>query len=47
MPSVIRADNDPELISGRLMEWAAKHQIHITHIQSGKPQLDAYVNRAL
>ena len=25
---VIRADNGPELISGRLMEWAVKHQIH-------------------
>ncbi len=31
-PSIIRADNGPELVSGRLMEWAAKHQIYITHI---------------
>ena len=30
--SIIRADNGPELISARLMEWAAKHQIYITHI---------------
>jgi putative transposase len=44
-PSVIRADNGPELISGRLMEWAAKHQIHIQHIQPGKPQQNAYVER--
>ncbi len=28
-PAFIRADNGPELISGRLMEWAAKHQIYI------------------
>ena len=35
-PSIIRADNGPELISGRLMEWAAKHQIHIQHIQPGR-----------
>lgn len=44
-PCVIRADNGPELISARLMEWAAKHQIHITHIQPGKPQQNAYVER--
>ena len=44
-PSIIRADNGPELVSGRLMEWAAKHHIHITHIQPGKPQQNAYVER--
>jgi putative transposase len=27
------------------MEWAAKHQIHIQHIQPGKPQQNAYVER--
>jgi putative transposase len=31
-PSIIRADSGSEFISGRLMEWAAKHQIHIHHI---------------
>ncbi len=36
-PGVIRSDNGPELIGGRLMEWAVKHQIHIAHIQPGKP----------
>ena len=35
----------PELVSGRLMEWATKHQIHIQHIQPGKPQQNAYVER--
>ena len=44
-PSVIRADNGPELISGLLFAWAAKHQIHIQHIQPGKPQQNAYVER--
>ena len=44
-PAVIRADNGPELISGRLMEWAVKHQIHIQHIQPGKPQQNTYVER--
>ena len=32
----------PELVSSRLMEWAAKHQIRI---QPGKPQQNAYVER--
>jgi len=27
------------------MEWAAKHHIHITHIQPGKSQQNAYVER--
>jgi len=44
-PCVIRADNGSELVSSRLMEWAAKYQIHIQHIQPGKPQQNAYVER--
>ena len=44
-PSVIRADNGPELISGLLLAWAAKQNIHIQHIQPGKPQQNAYVER--
>ena len=45
-PTVIRADNGLELISARLMEWVAKHQIHIQYIPSpGKPQQNAYVER--
>jgi putative transposase len=32
-PSVIRADNGPELISGKLMGWAAKYQIQIQQIK--------------
>ena len=27
------------------MEWAAKHQIHIQHVQPDKPQQNAYVER--
>ena len=44
-PTVIRADNDSQLVSVRMMEWAAKPQIHIAHIQPGKPQQNAYVER--
>ena len=35
----------PELVSSRLMEWAAKHQIYIQHIQPGKPQQNAFIER--
>jgi len=35
----------PELISGRLMQWATKHQIEMTYIQPGKPQQNAYIER--
>jgi putative transposase len=44
-PYVIRADGGPELISGRLMEWVAKHQIHMQYIQLDKPQQNAYEER--
>jgi putative transposase len=42
---VTLVDNGPELVSPRLMEWAAKHQIHIAHIQLGNPQQNARVER--
>ena len=45
MPCMIRADKRQDLIVGRLMEWAAKHQIHIQHIQPEKPQQNDYVER--
>ncbi len=44
-PTVIRADNGSQLVSVRMMEWAAKPQIHIAHILPGKPQQNAYVER--
>ena len=44
-PEVIRCDNGPELISGKLMAWAAKRGIEIAHIHPGKPQQNAYVER--
>ncbi len=44
-PSVIRADNGWELASARLMEWGTKYQIHIAHIQPGKPQQNTYVEQ--
>jgi putative transposase len=44
-PGSIRVDNGPEYISGKLLAWAAKLQISICHIQPGKPQQNAYVER--
>jgi putative transposase len=44
-PAVIRCDNGPEYISGALLNWAAQQQIQIDHIQPGKPQQNAYVER--
>jgi putative transposase len=44
-PMNIRVDNGPEYISGKLLAWAERHQISICHIQPGKPQQNAYVER--
>ena len=44
-PDVIRVDNGPEYISGTLMTWAQQRGIALQHIQPGKPQQNAYVER--
>jgi len=44
-PQIIRVDNGPEYISGKLAAWAAKRGIHIQYIQPGKPQQNAYIER--
>ncbi|KRA51524.1 transposase [Pseudoxanthomonas sp. Root630] len=44
-PKVIRCDNGPEYISGALLGWAERQGIRIEHIQPGKPQQNAYVER--
>jgi len=44
-PQVIRCDNGPEYISATLLNWANARSIHIEHIQPGKPQQNAYVER--
>ncbi|CCG41131.1 transposase [Magnetospirillum molischianum DSM 120] len=44
-PRTIRVDNGPEYISGTLMKWAETHGIGLQHIQPGKPQQNAYVER--
>lgn len=44
-PLIIRVDNGPEYISGKLMVWAERMGIHIQYIQPGKPQQNAYIER--
>ncbi len=44
-PQVIRVDNGPEYISGTLMAWAEKRGIWLEHIQPGKSQQNAYIER--
>ena len=44
-PAAIRCDNGPEYISAALLNWAAQQGIRIEHIQPGKPQQNAYVER--
>lgn len=44
-PKKIRVDNGPEHVSGTLMEWAEHSGIDLPHIQPGKPQQNAYVER--
>ena len=44
-PQVIRCDNGPEYVSATLLNWASCQGIRIEHIQPGKPQQNAYVER--
>ena len=44
-PKTIRVDNGPEYIRSKLLEWAEKQGIAIQHIQPGKPQQNAYIER--
>lgn len=44
-PKAIRCDNGPEYISSIIIEWAESQGIRLEHIQPGKPQQNAYVER--
>ncbi|MCF1496260.1 IS3 family transposase [Agrobacterium vitis] len=44
-PFAMRVDNGPEYVSGKLMEWAETQGMALSHIQPGKPQQNAYVER--
>lgn len=44
-PLAIRSDNGPEYIGNTLANWAEQQGIRIDHIQPGKPQQNAYIER--
>ena len=44
-PLAIRCDNGPEYISATLLHWVSSQGIRIEHIQPGKLQQNAYVER--
>ena len=44
-PGSIRVDNGPEYVSDSLRHWAAERSIVLQHIQPGKPQQNADVER--
>ena len=45
LPKQLRVDNGPELISARLLDWCEVQNIDVIHIQPGKPQQNAFVER--
>lgn len=45
-PKAIRCDNGPEFISHEFVRWAKGRGIRIEYIQPGKPQQNAYIERA-
>lgn len=44
-PEAIRCDNSPEYISGTLITWGKGQGVRIEHMQPGKLQQNAYVER--
>jgi putative transposase len=44
-PQALRMDNGPELIAEVLMEWCREHDVKPLHIQPGKPDQNAFVER--
>ena len=44
-PKQLRMDNGPELISEKLIQWCEQHHVKMIHIQPGKPNQNAYIER--
>ena len=45
VPDVLRLDNGPEFISQALSDWCDDNGVRIQHIQPGKPNQNAYIER--
>jgi len=44
-PKAIRCDNGPELISKVLEDWCTENDVELRHIQPGKPNQNAFIER--
>lgn len=44
-PLALRVDNGPELISEAFMAWCGERGIEVRHIQPGKPDQNAFIER--
>jgi putative transposase len=44
-PTTVRCDNGPELVSRTLTTWCERHGVRLQHIQPGKPNQNAYIER--
>lgn len=45
LPKAIRLDNGPELIAQELADWCAENAVTLRHIQPGKPDQNAFIER--
>ena len=45
VPKMIRVDNGPEMTSSTFTQWCENHSIHISYIEPGKPNQNAYIER--
>lgn len=45
VPKQLRMDNGPELISSQLVAWCEKNNVEMLHIQPGKPNQNAFIER--
>lgn len=45
LPEMIRCDNGPELLSTPFVTWCEHNGVELRHIQPGKPNQNAYIER--
>jgi len=45
LPKQLRLDNGPELVSSQLVEWCKCNNVEMLHIQPGKPNQNAFIER--